>query len=290
MLETLAVAAATPLIKKLVGGSLKDIAGSGVSKKDATSALWRLVNTEILSSLPADGNITKTLINKITSGIRKFQKQGSLNIKDGLLNPETIQWILETCNGVAHGTLQKDRVDPPSVGKVRWARYYIKPGSLPKIDTGKKPQDLLFQAWGAWAEHIRIDVLKVSKLKESNILIHSGEFDGPGGTLADATVGPPNQRRNDIKFDSSESITWEEDKFLYTCIHEIGHVLGLQHTAEKGQIMSTVRQKGLVEPTKKDIENLLKVRNGWWKPRPKTVKHDEKIQKLKDSGSTPLPS
>ncbi|XP_048022471.1 stromelysin-3 isoform X1 [Megalobrama amblycephala] len=65
-------------------------------------------------------------------------------------------------------------------------------------------------------------------------------FDGPGGILAHAFF-PRTYREGEIHFDYDESWTVGNSKgtdLLQVAAHEIGHVLGLQHSMEPGAVMS----------------------------------------------------
>ncbi len=274
---------ATPLIAKIAGGFLSKLAGdAGVAENDATNALVRLVNIKDLS-LPEDGDVTDDILALIKAGIGTFQKDAGLD-PTNLLNPETVKWIFDTCGGFlqqADPESKPDMPSPPADGTTDKLRYWIKPNSLPAISDGGDPLELLREAFITWAKFIVIDILEVPSQDEANCVIHSADLGGSGGTLADANVGPPDIKQNDLRFDSKEG-TWDSVKFRYACVHEIGHILGLEHTQASGQIMSVVRQKTIADPTPQDVERLKE----FWEMRDFSAELPPELQALKDTGST----
>lgn len=249
---------ATPLITKVAGNFLSRITGgANVAKETASNSLLRLINNGLLKGLPEDGEVTDDVISKISGAIREFQKKAKLAVT-GVLDDDTAKWIFESCDGMLQSKKRSAKQDmpvPPADGTTNKLRYWIEPGSLPTLTDGGDPVKLLREAFVSWAKYIEIDILEVDTQDECNVLIHSGPMDGPGGALADATVGPPDIKQNDLKFDSTES-SWDTVKFRYTCVHEIGHILGLEHTPESGQIMSSVRQRDITNPTDADVKQL----------------------------------
>jgi hypothetical protein len=78
-----------------------------------------------------------------------------------------------------------------------------------------------------------------------------------------------------LVFDDTE--TWDEDKFVATAAHEIGHLLGLRHAAGKGQLMSPFRSS-IKKPTKEDVKRLAEVRGRPWKIRTEFHEIDEDVE------------
>lgn len=86
-------------------------------------------------------------------------------------------------------------------------------------------------------------------------------IDGPGTSLARAT--PPTKGL--LTFDNSEQWSYTIQgppyygiDFESVCMHEMGHILGIDHTDEPGSLMNSYYIRGTVkrEPTEDDIEGI----------------------------------
>ena len=98
-------------------------------------------------------------------------------------------------------------------------------------------KSLFTQALQTWASYSPIDFVEVKDPGSGDrvdILAETKSIDGQGKTLAFAyfpTVG-------DITFDTSEN--WNNNTFLETAVHELGHSLGLDHENDVDAIMNSV--------------------------------------------------
>lgn len=81
----------------------------------------------------------------------------------------------------------------------------------------------------------------------------------------DRHVGPPGEDfRLELEMDDRE--IWNKTKFEAAVCHEIGHLLGLNHTSNSGNLMSTYLAPNILKPTPADIQA---VRNaGYGTPLP----------------------
>ena len=74
-----------------------------------------------------------------------------------------------------------------------------------------------------------------------NLDIVVNSLDGTGNKLAEATVGngpAGTTQPYQLAIDTNEE--WTDEKFLYAVVHEIGHLLGLEHNESPGDIMNSV--------------------------------------------------
>ena len=258
--------AATPLIKeiakKLLTSYKSPEAGLDPELLPQTgvlsAALLRLVNKGLLD-LEGKQKVDykPNMLETVKAAVEWFQKSGGL-WPDGILGARTIN-ALNDPGCLNHLTRIPSETNVPKreAGDYeKTIRYWICQDAsgkdlLPPLNGPRTAREMLRQAWLAWAVHIDINVMSAKSAKGANVLITSKPLDGPGNDLADAQVGPPGARQLELRFDSTES--WSTSKFLYTAIHEIGHVLGLRHTKTAGQIMGEYRANGITEPQWEDV-------------------------------------
>lgn len=203
--------------------------------------------------------VIDTAIKAIQSTFR--QKQ------DGLLNLPGVKELgdlLNAClskpkdNGTNNGrkTL-KTPPDPeanPAVADIasRTFVYWIE-GPLPVIKPdvptipAKTAVTLIDDAFFEWKMKVNIRTTRLSSQmlsadaqKLANLNLKVAEIDGPSGNLALTTfntLGPVgvNQGNLDMTFDNNED--WTESKFKSVVLHEIGHLLGLDHEPDPNSIM-----------------------------------------------------
>ena len=100
-----------------------------------------------------------------------------------------------------------------------------------------RAKSLFVNALSTWSQYAPLNFQEIQDPGAGDrvdIYVQSRGIDGQGGTLAFAyfpTVG-------DITFDNTER--WNNDKFLETAVHELGHSLGLDHEGDVDAIMNPV--------------------------------------------------
>jgi Matrixin/Putative peptidoglycan binding domain len=119
--------------------------------------------------------------------------------------------------------------------------------------TGDLTQQLIIanirQAFLAWSRVCFLTFTEVSGTADISIAFRTGNhgdgssFDGPGNTLAHGFFPPPNGGAiaGDLHFDDAEMWTTNDPPtgfdFLTVAIHEVGHTLGLEHSADPTAVM-----------------------------------------------------
>ena len=134
-------------------------------------------------------------------------------------------------------------------GQVTWS-FALTSGQFFQFDgaiTDAALQNLIRDAFAAWETVTNIDFVEVADSAASNIRLGWDAIDGKLNTLGEAYTSWNRDDvntavRGEIRFDTAE--TWSLSKtvhdasnFYALALHEIGHVLGLDHTDDINTIM-----------------------------------------------------
>jgi WD40 repeat protein len=137
--------------------------------------------------------------------------------------------------------------------------------SLPQWSEGKNTsshnaRQLVAETWKAWGDVGSIAFREVGRDEQPHLVIRTEPLDGAGGVPGHGQLGPPQEGLTlELRLDSHDE--WSADQLRRVVLHELGHLLGLTHTATPGQLMSDSVPASVRAPQPEDIARLRKLWN-----------------------------
>lgn len=146
--------------------------------------------------------------------------------------------------------------DSDSIGLL----FYTLDDALQQLTVDGIPaKTLVAEAIQAWVVHLDLSFVFVKDASDANIVMQFGgdpSFGQKGGVLGVGTIGGPGKNMQmTLKFDEAED--WDElgpDEFTTTCMHELGHNMGILHPPGPGLLMSAFKDSNIKKPTPGDIK------------------------------------
>ncbi|QDU05695.1 Matrixin [Gimesia chilikensis] len=201
-----------------------------------------------------------SLLEKIEDSVGDFQKKISELKVDKILGTKTISELLSWIGCAGRQPKNKNPLDPGfkmtddsgNPTNEIWFHYFIE--DAPPISNA---HELIELAWGGWKKVALIRSRRVLKKEQANVVFKTRNLTGP--VLGQADLGPVGTSTTDyleVEMDSTRN--WTTDLFLGAVAHEIGHILGLEHSPSKGNLMSERISPGIKGPLPDDA---LRARN-----------------------------
>lgn len=112
------------------------------------------------------------------------------------------------------------------------------------------------QAWDSWVKVCGIKAIEVPDKSKADIIMSTGRgkrsgFDGESGVLAWAHLGPHHNNQLTMRFDLDEQ--WNRTiLFGPVAEHEIGHLLGLDHSSMRTALLYPTYNRNVPHPTEQD--------------------------------------
>lgn len=186
-------------------------------------------------------------LDKIISEIKEFQKDTGKLVFDGVLGNKTLSELMRAVvcvksqpkptTELSEDFKQYLKDEKQVTNTENWYLYYIE--DLPQVPGANNADFLVMNAWSHWMEYADVKVERLpERLKSAaNVVIKTANLSGT--VLGQANVGnPPGKYVLEIEMDSTRQ--WNAELFEGAVTHEIGHVLGLEHQATSGLLMSAV--------------------------------------------------
>ncbi len=167
------------------------------------------------------------------NAVRWFQKMSNVTV-DGVVGPETLEAMLAPRCGNS---------DQMVFSPIRWKKNQLNlfvEGYVPIL--APVVQDALIdEACASWAKFADVTFRRVASKSGADVYVQSVPLDGPGQVLAQAQLPPGDDQPLFLQMDSRESawvkaLEGQRGEILYRNVfcHELGHNLGLGHSASNG--------------------------------------------------------
>jgi hypothetical protein len=199
---------------------------------------------------PVDADVVKF-------AIAQFQRMAGISGNPGVLTKGLAEAIkrLIVMDDNREPTTTERITAPVSDGSDRglWVRYFVNTDTLKSFAGPTTLRRLCAEAWGMWLEHTaHLLVREVNQPGPGVVEVTAGTVDDGVGNAK--VAGPKNFNRNDLKVELDlPDINASNAVFRSIVAHEFGHIIGIGHLGQTGNLMSVTVLDSVVQPTPTDI-------------------------------------
>ena len=222
-------------------------------------ALLATFEESLMTLLKKADDASDVVLEDVEAAIANFQSQNQLLHKDGVLGIKTLSELLKAMGCPTILKTPKEELSDAAKDHLtsrreqdgrHWYFYFVE--DLPNVQ-GASSRALLNRAWAQWMKFagFRAQPLRENERELANVVIRPTVL--PGNVLGRAHVGNPPGAFSLLELEIDDRL-WEPRLFFNAVCHEIGHVIGIDHTSPGFLMSEIIPNDQVLGPTEHDIQ------------------------------------